>query len=159
MKTLFSIAALVILGVIANFAAVFILNIIGAPGAFIAGSSGENYINRSKPRYIIGSIISTLGQSYIYLAYTAFIVNWTLLAVSKQGISFIIWPIAFLVVIIPIWLASMRARAEGREGKYINAQIEALPITLFLSLVGFFVFAFAPSVMEIIYGWIPYIGF
>ena len=158
MKTLFSIALLVVLGFIANFATVFILNIVGVPGALIAGSAGEKYINRSKFRYIIGSIISTLGQSYVYLAYTAFIVNWTLLAVSKQGVNFIIWPIAFLAVIIPIWLASVRARAEGKEGGYINAQIEALPITLLISLVGFFVFAFAPRIMEIIYNWIPYIG-
>ena len=158
MKTLFSIALLVVIGIIANFAMVFILNIVGIPGALIAGSAGEGYVNRGKFRYIFGTIVSTLGQSYIYLAYTAFIVNWTLLAVSKQGVNFIIWLIAFLVVIIPIWLSSVRARAEGKEGGYINAQIEALPITLFISFAGFLIFAFVPRIMEIIYNWVPYIG-
>lgn len=153
MKTLFSITVLVILGIIVNFIAVFVLNFAGLPGALLAGKPGK----RSKGQFIFGSIISAIGQSFVYLAYTAFIVNWTILATSKQGVSFIIWPIAFLVVVLPLWLNLTHARVEAKEIEHASAQTEALHITFLLTLIGFFIFAFIPRVMEIIYNWVPYI--
>ncbi len=153
-KTLFSIALLAIWGIIANFVAVFVLNVAGIPGALIAGKSGK----RSKGQFIFGSIISAIGQSYVYLAYTAFIVNWTILAISKQGVSFIIWPIAFLAAILPLWMNLIHARVEVKEMEHANAQTETLHITVLLTLVGFFIFTFIPKVMQIIYVWVPYVG-
>ena len=154
MKTLFTIGVLVVLGIVANFVTVFVLNIAGLPGALIVGKPGK----RSKGQFIFGSVISAIGQSFIYLAHTAFIVNWTMLAVSLQGVSFIAWPIAFLAVILPLWMNLIHARVEDRENEHASPQVEALHITLILVLIGFFVFAFAPKVMEIIYNWVPYIG-
>lgn len=154
MKTLFTIGVLVILGVVANFITVFVLNIAGLPGALLTGKPGK----RSKAQFIFGSIISAIGQSFIYLAYTAFIVNWTMLAISLQGVSFIAWPIAFLAVILPLWMNLIHARVEDQENEHTSPQAEALHITLILVLIGFFVFAFAPKVMKIIYSWIPYVG-
>lgn len=155
MKTLFSIAILIVMGIITNFIAVFILNIVGAPGALIAGSPGK----RSKRQFVFGSIVSATGQSFVYLAYTAFVVNWTMLAISNQGVSVVIWPIAFLAVIIPLWFNLTHAKAEGDEMGHANAQTEALHITVLLTLIGFFIFAFIPRVMKVIYGWVPYIGY
>ena len=154
MKTLFSIVVLIILGIIINFVAVFVLNFAGLLGALLAGKPGK----RSKGQFIFGSIISAIGQSFVYLAYTAFVVNCTMLAISKQGVSFIIWPIAFLAVVLPLWFNLIHARVEAKEMEHASAQTEALHITFFLSLIGFFIFAFIPKVMEIIYSWIPYIG-
>lgn len=155
MKTLFSIVVLVVLGVIANFVIVFILNIAGVPGALIAGKPEK----RSKGQFIFGSVIAAIGQSYVYLAYTAFVVNWTMLAIFKQGISFIIWPIAFLAVTVPLWVNLIRARVEASEIKHANAQTEGLHITFLLTLIGFLIFAFIPKVMKIIYSWVPYVGY
>jgi len=153
MKTLFSITVLVILGIIVNFVAVFVLNFAGLPGALLAGKPGK----RSKGQFIFGSIISAIGQSFVYLAYTAFIVNWTILATSKQGVSFIIWPIAFLVVVLPLGLNLVHARVEAKEMEHASAQTEALHITFLLTLIVFFIFAFIPRIMGIIYNWMPYI--
>ncbi len=153
-QTLFSIVVLIILGAVANFIAVFVLNFAGLPGAFIAGKPGK----RSKGQFIFGSIISAVGQSYVYLAYTAFIVNWAMLAILKQGVSFVIWPITFLAVVLPLWFNLIHARVESKEMEHASAQTEALHITVLLTLVGFFIFAFIPRVMEIIYNWLPYIG-
>lgn len=153
MKTLFSIGTLIVFGVVATFAAVFILNIAGLPGALLAGKPGI----RSKRQFVFGSIVSAIGQSFVYLAYTAFIVNWTMMAISKQGVSVIIWLVAFLVVILPLWINLIRARAETSEMSHGNPQTEALHITVILVLIGFFVFAFTPNVMRLIYGWVPYI--
>jgi len=154
MKTLFTIGVLIVLGIVANFVTVFSLNIAGLPGALLAGKPGK----RSKAQFIFGSIISAIGQSFVYLAYTAFIVNWTMLAISLQGVSFIAWPIAFLAVILPLWMNLIHARVEDKESEHASPQVEALHITLILVLIGFFVFAFAPNIMKIIYNWIPYIG-
>jgi len=154
MKTLFSILVLAIIAVIVNFVAVFILNIAGVPGALIAGMPGKH----NRRRFVFGSVISAIGQSYVYLAYTAFVVNWTMLARSEQGASYIIWPFAFLSVNIPIWLNLMHAKVEAREMKHVNAQTEALHMTFLITFICFFIFAFVPRVMEIIYNWVPYIG-
>lgn len=146
---------LVIWGFVANFFAVFILNIAGIPGALIAGQPGT----RAKVQFIFGSIVSAIGQSYVYLAYTAFIVNWTAGAIAKQGVSFIIWPVAFLAVMLPICGNLSDARTEAKTDGYVtNAQIEALFLTVLLTLVGFFIFAFIPNVVETIYNWVPYVG-
>ena len=153
MKTLFSIVVLIILGIIVNFVAVFILNFVGLPGALLAGKPGK----RSKGQFIFGSIISAIGQSFVYLAYTAFVVNWTMLAISKQSVSFIIWPIAFFAVVLPLWFNLVHARAEAKKMEHASAQTEALHITVFLSLIGFFIFAFIPRVMEIIYNWVLFV--
>ena len=153
MKTVFSLVALIIWGIIANFICVFVLNLAGLPGALLAGAPGK----RSKKHFIFGSIISALCQSYVYLAYVAFVVNWTLLAVKRDGvIRFLLWSVAFLVIFCPIWLNLIHARIEDKEAKHTNPQVEALHITVFLTLIGFFVFIFAPSVMHFAWGWLPY---
>jgi len=92
MKTLFTIGVLIVLAIIANFAAVFVLNIAGLPGALLAGKLEK----RSKGQFIYGSVISAIGQSFVYLAYTAFIVNWTMLAISIQGVVLLLGRLPFL---------------------------------------------------------------
>jgi len=174
MKTLFSIVLLIILGVIAKFIIPFVLTVVSLPGRFIAfpGDIGK----RSKIRILFGTLISIVTQSYVYLAYTTFVVNWTMLAISKQGVSFIIWPIAFLVVVLPIWFflndtkttakkiehtskgMSNRLKGSIAETQMFSMLAQSLLITSLLTLTGFFIFAFIPNVMEIIYNWVPYIG-
>jgi hypothetical protein len=153
MATILTLGWLFLYGVIANFLTVFVLNIAGLPGAFLAGRPGF----RSKQKFILGSVVSALGQSFVYLAYTAFIVSWTMLAISHQKISIFAWPAAFLAVLIPLWLNLIRARLESREQEHSNAQVEGLHITFLLTLLGFFVFALFPSVMQSGYGWVPYV--
>lgn len=153
MQTIATIGLLVLYAVIANFLTVFVLNIAGLPGVVIAGKPG----GRSNQQFIFGSIISALGQSLAYLAYTAFIVNWTALAISHQKISGIVWPIAFLAVMLPIWFNLIGARHEAREQEHVNAQVEALHLTVILVLAGFFIFALFPAAMQGPYGWVPYV--
>jgi hypothetical protein len=58
---------------------------------------------------------------------------------------------------VPIWFNLIRARLEAKEQGQANAQVEALHLTVILALAGFFIFAFFPSVMQGLYGWVPYI--
>jgi hypothetical protein len=151
MKTIFT---LILYAAAANFLAIFVLNIAGVPGALLAGMPGI----RSKPQFIFGSVVSAFGQSFAYLAFTAFIVNWTMLAISYQKVSIIVWPVAFLAVLLPLWFTLIQARLESREQGHANAQVEGLHITLLLTLLGFFLFVFFPSIMQGVYGWVPYVS-
>ncbi len=153
MKTVFSIALLAIFGILAGFLSAFLLNIAGLPGALLAGKRGKS----SNGRFICGLIISALGQSYVYLAFIAFIVNWTIGAGKRNDvIGILLWPFAFLVVFIPMFLTYGRATEEARAQGNINAQVEGLGFTFIVALIGFFVFAFAPIVMKTAWGWVPY---
>ncbi|NQV18996.1 MAG: hypothetical protein HQ534_10680 [Armatimonadetes bacterium] len=154
MKTIISIGLLIVFGGIATSLSVFLLNIVGLPGALLAGKPGQ----RSKGRFIFGSIISAIGQSYLYLSFIAFIVNWTLNAAAREDvIGFILWPFAFFVSLIPLWHTFIRASVEARELKFANPQVEALQITVFISILSFFVFAFIPSIVKIVWSWVPYV--
>ena len=153
MKTVFTVGLLIVFAIVANFLTVFLLNLAGVPGALAAGKPGK----RSKTQFVAGSLVSALGQSLVYLGYVAFVVNWTRLAISIQGVNVIAWPVAFLAIMVPIWTNLIRARLEAREASFANPQAEALHITTLIALLGFFVFAFVPNAIEPIYGWIPYV--
>lgn len=143
---------LIVFGIVANFLCVFIVNFAGLPGALLAGAPGK----RGKGRFIFGSVVCAIGQSFIYLAYAAFIVNWTLLAISHQNASILVWSVAFLTVALPLWFNLIHARLESREQGQANAQVEGLHITMLVALAGFFLFAFFPITMQTAYGWVPY---
>jgi len=153
MKTVFSVVVLIVFGIIANFASIYVLNIAGLPGALVA------LRNPSKGRLIIGAILSSLGQSYVYLAFVVFVVNWTLVAAHRDDVvGFPLWPFAFAAVVRPVWVCLMHAREEDREAaQEHNAQVVAMHVTFFVALLGFFVFAFVPSAMKLFWGWVPYV--
>lgn len=155
MKTVFAIVMLLIFGLVAGgVIAVVVLNLAGLPGALLAGRPGK----RSPARFYAGTTVSALGQSYVYLAYAAFIVNWTMLAAARHDVAgVVLWPISFLAVFAPIYVQLIRARVEASELRYGNPQVEALHITALAALVGFFVFAFAPSVVRLAWHWVPYV--
>jgi hypothetical protein len=133
---------------------VFISNFAGLPGVFLAGKPG----NRTKGQFKFGQTIAIIGQTYIYLAYTAFIVSWTKDRIDQYDIiKFLVWTFAFLAVMGPIWKDLIHARLEDRESKYANPQVQALHNTVVLVLIGFFIFVFIPSTMNSIWGWVPYV--
>lgn len=154
MKTVFCIGLLIVFGVVANFLAVFALNIVGLPGALLAGKPGE----RSKQRFIFGSLVAAVGQSYVYLAYVAFIVNWTRLAVARPDtVAWLLWPFAFLAAMLPVLICLLHGKSEAREQEFANPQVEALHITVIAAFVGFGLFKFLPVLAQLGWGWVPYI--
>jgi hypothetical protein len=154
MKTLMSIAILVGFGIAAQFLSIFLVNLAGTPGALLGGTPGA----RSKGRFVIGSLVSALGQSYAYLAFVAFVVNWTKLASHREDVvGIFLWPVSFLVCFVPIYMCLIRGRVEAREQCHANAQVEALHITVLLTLVGFIVFTFLPRAIRLGWPWIPYL--
>lgn len=153
MTTLFSIGMLVVFGIIATFVSLYILNFAGLLGGMIYASSEQ----RTNSRFVLGRLVSVIGQSYVYLAYVAFVVNWTRQLVIFQDVSVFIWIVAFLATMSPIATTGNRARKEAQEDSQKNVQAEALQLTFIVSIVAFFVFVFVPKAYEIVYGWVPYI--
>ena len=153
MKTLFAILMLFVFGIVAGFLYPIIGNIAGLPGALLALLK-----LRSKVAHALGTVVAAIGQSYVYLTYVAFVVNWTTLAARREDISgFLLWPVAFLAVFCPMASSLGHAQYEAREAQEPNnAQVDALHLTMLATLIGFFVFLFAPSVMRFGWGWVPY---
>lgn len=145
-----SIGFLIIITIVAFYLATFILNIVGLPGALLARNS-----KKDDGLFLFGSVISAIGQSFIYLAYVAFVVNWTSTTVADKDLGFIIWIFSFFASLVPLGTNIGIAEREAREDGYItNPQIKGLNITLVISVIGFFIFVFNPNFMESIYGWI-----
>lgn len=153
MKTLSSLFFLVAIGVVANFLWVFIGNLAGLPGALLAG------LSPSRPvwRYWLGSIVAFLGQAYVGLAFAAWVTAWTRLASRSPNVfGFVLWPVAFLAVVGPMWIAMIRARVEAREDRTPpNPQIEALHFTVLAVIVGFALFSVFPSIAAAAWPWVP----
>lgn len=145
MQTIFSMFLLVIYGGIAGFLMLIVLNIAGLPGALLAGVPGK----RSKLRFIFGSIISAISQSYVNFAIVAFMVSWTHLAAQRSDvIGFLVWPVAFFAVAVPTLTNLIRARTEARELWFLSAQVVALHFTALATLLTFPLFAFVPILMK-----------
>lgn len=159
MKTIFSIVLLIVFGAVAQFLCSILLNIAGLPGALLSGTPGK----RSKQQFNFGSIVAALGQSYVYLAYMAFIVNWTMKATRRDDVplGLVLWPVAFCRscrAYLDNWI---RGRVEAKEVMqqtgFASPQVEGLQYTVLLTFISFFVFAFIPRVMSAAWGWVPYI--
>ncbi len=175
MKTIYAVVMLLTFGGVAKMLTPFILTVVSLPGRFIAFPNATSTF--TKPRFILGTIIATILQSYVYLAYTAFIINWTMLAIQKQRVSFIVLPLTFLATILPVWFAFKDFRLNVKEMDLLNKEklgefsrheaeksksmfnilAQASLITFLLTLLGFFVFSSAPEIMDIIYGWVPFV--
>lgn len=153
MSTIVTVILLILFAILISFLNVFILNIAGLPGALLSGKPGI----RSKAQFKIGTIVSALGQTYIYLAYTAFIVGWTMKRINEHGaVKFIVWIFAFLAVMVPLYKDLIRARVEGKDVAHASAQTEALHLTFLLVLITFFMFVFLSWTMDILWSWVPY---
>lgn len=154
MKTLFSIFLLAVFGGVANFVMVFVLNLAGLPGAFLAITPSKH----AKQLFMFGSVVSAVGQSYLNLAFVSFIVSWTHLATGRDDvIGFLVWPVAFLAVQLPTFLNLIRARVEARGQAQASAQVVALHLTFIVTLISFPLFAFVPILMKG-WAWVPMVS-
>ena len=153
MHTLYSVATLIFFGFIARVAALYALNLAGLPGALVAQRDQKS----ASPRVVVGTALALLGQSYVYLAYSAFIVNWTQYSIYNRHVSpYVMWPTAFLTVMVPILRCSFVAIAEGESDNYTAtslAQVNALSWTVFLAAIGFLIFIFIPASTRWMFPW------
>jgi ABC-type Na+ efflux pump permease subunit len=153
-KTILATIVLFIFGLTALVCG-WVFNLAGVPDTIFATDIGK----AGKGRAILAVVLATLGQSYIYLGYVAFVVNWTDTVVAQNDVplGFLLWIPALLIVVYPIsWMIGFtRTRAEARG--FRSAQDAAVPITFLVAILGFIVFAFVPSLIKMGWSWIFYI--
>ena len=138
-------------------ASLTVLNLLGLPGALISGISNKGKSSMDALRFFLRVIVSTLGQSYGYLAFVALIVNITRWAAhTGDYYNPVLWPMAFIASFAPIYLCAGAAGVEA--GSEWNAQIPAIFVTEILAAIGFFIFAFFPRVIALGWPWISYIS-
>src|SRR5262245_48638703 len=162
MKTAGFIVILIISSAVAWKVSLFVLNIAGLPGALIAWGASDTISGKSQSvgsalRFAFGMIVSALGQSYIYLAFVAVIVNFTKFAVHDHGaFGPVLWPVAFIASFIPIYFCAAAGFAEAETGQSEwNPQVYAIFYSAVLAVIGFFVFTFFPKVIALGWPWIP----
>ena len=150
MSTLAIVVALIICGFVGQWFWLTVLNIAGMPGALIGG------LGRAGPaRVIFGTLLSIVGQSYIYLGWVAGVVLLAKVFTNppRAAMPIFVWPAAFFAAVFPIYLCAAAAGAEYNEGS--KPQAQAVLIGQFIAAIGFFAFAFFPDIMRT--GW-PWIG-
>ncbi len=147
---------------VASFYTMFVvLGVAGAPGALVS----EAFSRKSdEPRVsIFGLILTVVGQSYASLAFVALIVlsvrSWV--ADSTGFTKWILWTVAFFVAVEPAAIVFKDVNAQMAKeleramvGRLTHCY--AMPYTALITIVGFFVFVFFPSLASWGWGWTPH---
>lgn len=159
MKAVLIILFLIVLyGAVSRLIGITVLNIVGLPGSLIAYKSTK----RTEIRYVLGLLVSAIGQAYVYLAFMIYIINWTRAHIDPESFTkYIIWFFCAVSTIGAIQHLYDQAKKESKEHPtgYENPQIQALLITEILALFGFFIFVFYPKLTEPLWAWVNQIGF
>jgi hypothetical protein len=160
MKTLILSFIVLFSGWVCYQVSLFVLNIAGFPGALVAwGTSAykERQSLAGHLRFALGVIVSLIGQSYVYLAWVAAVVIYTKHE-SPAVFAPVIWPVAFVASFFPIYFCAAAGIAEASSGQSEwNAQVMAILVSQVLAVIGFFIFAFFPSVITLGWPWVHYV--
>lgn len=159
--TLLQIAGLIAAMIFGSFMGTIITNLGGLPGALIALNANWE-TRRQSARWIVGFIVTLVGQSYVALAWVALVVSVIRLFIADPDVwSGPIWFVGFFTAISVAAGANRQAVQEQQLGDEIaentrkGVQYQALPGAGIISFVGFFVFVFFPNVMSQMFGWLP----
>ncbi len=139
---------LLVLGFVASIS----FGIASTIGAVVSGDP----LSRSKNRVIFGSFIAGLGQTYCFLAYIGYFVDWILNSTEGESTYRIIYlTIAFLVIQIQmgISLARSKDRAKVKPEMDYEAIIGGHPFTIIFCIIGFFLFVFNEGIWKELYWW------
>jgi hypothetical protein len=151
MKTLLALLILFTactMGLVAVAIVMVVMGVAGAPGAmlFAAGQKAKSASLR-----VFGFILAALGQSYVAGAYAVFVVG-LLRWFSNERPDLPTWPLWIAAFIhsdaAPIY--GMKERPEQP-----TAQHRTLGIVSLATTVVFFIAAFAPGALQLVYGWVP----
>ncbi len=120
--------------------------------------------NRRDFLLILGLIVALIGQCFVALAWVALIITYVRYVSSQPNVwAWLLWIVGFFTAISLTSAASRATLLEERsdieyaEKARFNVQHIAVPITGIIGVIAFFVFAFVPSVMSSLYGWLPYV--
>lgn len=163
-------AALGVLGVMMKFVAAFVLEALSIPGKLVITPDRSGKC--SQFRFVLGVSVAALLQSYVYLVYGAFVVQWTKLAMHDHGAQPVVLFAAFFAVFFPVGSRLQKAlKALGEEERSFRREVaedfqnranererahglraKALSATFILTIFASVVFFFFPKSASILYG-------
>ena len=156
MSTIYTISLLIIFWIVLTPILMFVFPFSGIIGEMIGGEPSK----RSKLRLFLGIIVATISQTYFYLAYIVFIISWTKYRIIAENFSnYIIWIIAFLSTMLPIWIGATNFKIHHKNKKtgITNIIVEASYICGILSFISFFIFIYNPAIMKCFWSWVPFV--
>ncbi|WP_157491889.1 hypothetical protein [Gelidibacter mesophilus] len=156
------VGCIILFSLISRIIGPIILNIVGLPGALI----GLKSFDKKEIKYIIGSIISGIGQSYLYIAFMIYIINFSRLLIDVTGVNkYFMWTICFILLIGTIQQIRHKGKLEFNQTQketdsyYENPQLTGLLITEIVAFIGFFAIVFYPNMIDPIWTWVDSIPF
>ncbi len=156
------VGSILIFSLISRLLGPLVLNIIGFPGAMIGIKSS----NKKETKFIIGSLISGIGQSYLYLSFMIYVIGFSRLLIEQRDVNeYFMWVICFIFLIGTIQQIRYKGNLEFNEKKtkiptvYENPQLSGLLITEIIAFIGFFVIIFYPDIVYPLWSWIELIPF
>ena len=159
MQTILTILSLILIyGIVSRLIGVFVLNIVGVPGALV----GYNTIRKNELRYVLGVIISAISHIYFYSVYMIYVINWTRYRIDNESFTkYLIWFFCMVATVGAIQQIHHKAQKEAKESPngYQNPQILSLLITEIVSFFSFFLFVFYPRIVDPLWTWVMKIGF
>ena len=159
MITFFTIFFLILLyGLMSRLIGVFILNFAGFSGSLIAAKS----LSKKEPKYILGLVISAIGNIYVYLSFMIYIITWTRLRVNIDSFSkYFIWFFCMVATVGSIQQIYHDAKKKASEFPtgFENPQVLSLLITEVISFFSFFLFVFFPDSINPLWSWVLKIGY
>lgn len=129
----------------------FAVGIGGMPGAMLTALGMKASNSEGIP--VWGIILTAIGQLYVSLIFVVCVVLTAQNHIDAEpGVgNWVVWSVAFCVATVP----SMAAFKDSLSEQSPTVQHGATPLSSLLSAVGFFVFVFAPSTIQTLWGWVP----
>ncbi|MFC1762452.1 hypothetical protein ACFL6U_10280 [Planctomycetota bacterium] len=138
-------------GIFAAALYTYIIGIAGAPGAILTTAATKRSPDGITP--VWGLFLTVAGQLYASLVFVTLVINFVDARISDAAGfgKWIAWFVAFFVAIAPPAIALKdAARAEQR-----NVQHHATTFLLPLTVIGFILFKWVPTIMMSVCGWVP----
>ncbi len=135
-----------------------LLNIAGLPGSLIGFKSK----NKTDLKYVIGAIVSSIGQSYLYISFMIYMIEFskTLIAVKNPN-KYFMWIFCFIFLVGTIQQIRHKANLEALRNKsdFKNPQLTGLLVTEITSFISFFVIVFYPPIIDPFWIWVKALPF
>ena len=155
------VGSIVLFSLISRLIGPLFLNTVGLPGALIGSKSYE----KKEIKYIIGSIVSGIGQSYLYIAFMIYIIDFSRLLINEKGVNkYFMWIICLIFLLGTIQQIRHKGKLDfSQTQKETNSshdpQLTGLLITEIITFVGFFVIVFYPKIIHPLWTWVNSIPF
>lgn len=158
MKTVFMIVLYLVIGSFAGKIVSILANLAGGLGAIIGSFGRPDKVSGFRRGLAI--FCCMFMQAYVFLAWMAFVISYTMLINRHQPVvHWLVWIVAFSASVSPLAFSARMSALEERENPEIKNTIPSISFNMNCILDGlcFFLFIFIPILMMYGWPWVPYV--